>query len=107
MASTAALQALAAVLGGTQSLHTNSMDETLALPTQEAVTLALALVCQDDFGNLPDKSDSPSDDRLSKLQKVFRSGNGSGILYLLNPLIGLLKHQALIIGDELDDDSAR
>jgi methylmalonyl-CoA mutase N-terminal domain/subunit len=35
------LQALSAVLGGTQSLHTNSMDETLALPTQEAVTLAL------------------------------------------------------------------
>jgi methylmalonyl-CoA mutase N-terminal domain/subunit len=35
------LQALAAVLGGTQSLHTNSMDETYALPTQEAVTLAL------------------------------------------------------------------
>ncbi|RMH37444.1 MAG: methylmalonyl-CoA mutase [Nitrospirae bacterium] len=35
------IQALAAVLGGTQSLHTNSMDETLALPTQEAVTLAL------------------------------------------------------------------
>lgn len=36
-----ALQALAAVLGGTQSLHTNSMDEALGLPTQEAVTLAL------------------------------------------------------------------
>ena len=36
-----AVQALAAVLGGTQSLHTNSMDETLSLPTQEAVTLAL------------------------------------------------------------------
>jgi methylmalonyl-CoA mutase N-terminal domain/subunit len=36
-----ALQALAAVLGGTQSLHTNSMDETLALPTEEAVTVAL------------------------------------------------------------------
>ncbi len=35
------LQALAAVLGGTQSLHTNSMDETLSLPTEEAVTLAL------------------------------------------------------------------
>src|SRR5439155_23773159 len=32
-----AYQALAAVLGGTQSLHTNSMDETLALPTEEAV----------------------------------------------------------------------
>jgi methylmalonyl-CoA mutase, N-terminal domain len=35
------LQALAAVLGGTQSLHTNSMDETLALPTEKSVTLAL------------------------------------------------------------------
>jgi len=36
-----ALQALAAVLGGTQSLHTNSMDETYALPTEGAVTIAL------------------------------------------------------------------
>jgi methylmalonyl-CoA mutase N-terminal domain/subunit len=36
-----ALQALAAVLGGVQSLHTNSMDETYALPTEEAVTVAL------------------------------------------------------------------
>ncbi|WHZ26325.1 MAG: Methylmalonyl-CoA mutase [Nitrospira sp.] len=35
------LQALAAVLGGAQSLHTNSMDETLALPTEDAVKLAL------------------------------------------------------------------
>ncbi len=35
------LQALAAVLGGTQSLHTNSMDETLALPSEEAVSIAL------------------------------------------------------------------
>jgi methylmalonyl-CoA mutase N-terminal domain/subunit len=36
-----ALQALAAVLGGTQSLHTNSRDEALALPTEASVTLAL------------------------------------------------------------------
>jgi methylmalonyl-CoA mutase N-terminal domain/subunit len=36
-----ALEALAAVLGGTQSLHTNSMDETLALPTEKAVKIAL------------------------------------------------------------------
>ena len=36
-----ALQALAAVLGGTNSLHTNSLDEALALPTEEAATLAL------------------------------------------------------------------
>ncbi len=35
------LQALAAVLGGTQSLHTNSMDEALALPTEQAVQIAL------------------------------------------------------------------
>ena len=36
-----AIQALAAVLGGTQSLHTNSMDEALALPSAKAVTIAL------------------------------------------------------------------
>jgi methylmalonyl-CoA mutase N-terminal domain/subunit len=36
-----AYQALAAVLGGCQSLHTNSRDETLSLPTEEAVTIAL------------------------------------------------------------------
>ncbi len=36
-----AIQALAAVLGGTQSLHTNSLDETLALPSEQAVTIAL------------------------------------------------------------------
>jgi methylmalonyl-CoA mutase, N-terminal domain len=36
-----ALQAFAAVLGGTQSLHTNSLDETYALPTEEAVTIAM------------------------------------------------------------------
>ena len=36
-----ALQALAAVMGGAQSLHTNSMDEALALPSEAAVTLAL------------------------------------------------------------------
>lgn len=36
-----AIQALAAVLGGTQSLHTNSLDETYALPSEKAVTIAL------------------------------------------------------------------
>lgn len=36
-----AIQALAAVLGGTQSLHTNSMDEALGLPTEKAATIAL------------------------------------------------------------------
>ena len=37
-----AIEALAGVLGGTQSLHTNSYDEALALPTEEAVRIALA-----------------------------------------------------------------
>ncbi len=36
-----ALQALSAVLGGTQSLHTNSRDEALALPTEESARIAL------------------------------------------------------------------
>src|SRR6185437_3971721 len=36
-----AYQAMAAALGGTQSLHTNSMDETLALPTEESVQVGL------------------------------------------------------------------
>jgi methylmalonyl-CoA mutase N-terminal domain/subunit len=36
-----AIQALAAVMGGTQSLHTNSLDEALALPSEHAVTIAL------------------------------------------------------------------
>src|SRR5690606_21233959 len=36
-----ALQALASVLGGTQSLHTNSMDEALALPSEQSALLAL------------------------------------------------------------------
>src|SRR5207248_3935235 len=36
-----AIQALAAVLGGTQSLHTNSLDETLALPTEKSARIAL------------------------------------------------------------------
>src|SRR5207245_8035838 len=35
------IQALAAVLGGTQSLHTNALDETLALPTEDSARIAL------------------------------------------------------------------
>jgi methylmalonyl-CoA mutase N-terminal domain/subunit len=53
-----ALQGLAAVLGGTQSLHTNSMDETLSLPTEEAVTLALrtqqVIACETGVTNTDD-----------------------------------------------------
>lgn len=53
-----AYQALAAVLGGCQSLHTNSMDETLALPSEHAVTLALrtqqVLACETGVTNTVD-----------------------------------------------------
>ncbi|MBI4575926.1 MAG: methylmalonyl-CoA mutase [Planctomycetes bacterium] len=53
-----ALQALSAVLGGAQSLHTNSMDETLALPTEKAVTIALrtqqVLACETGVANTID-----------------------------------------------------
>jgi len=52
------LEALAAVLGGTQSLHTNSFDEALALPTEEAVRVALRtqqiIACESGAPNTPD-----------------------------------------------------
>jgi len=52
------LQALAAVLGGTQSLHTNSYDEAIALPSQKAATLALrtqqVLACETDLTSTVD-----------------------------------------------------
>jgi methylmalonyl-CoA mutase N-terminal domain/subunit len=53
-----AYQAMAAALGGTQSLHTNSMDETLALPTEKAVQIALRtqqiLACETGVANTID-----------------------------------------------------
>jgi len=53
-----AYQAMAAVLGGCQSLHTNSMDETICLPTEHAVTLALrtqqVLACETGVTNVVD-----------------------------------------------------
>ncbi|MFH1010446.1 MAG: methylmalonyl-CoA mutase family protein [bacterium] len=51
-----AFQGLAGVLGGTQSLHTNSMDETLALPSEKAVKLALRtqqIIAHEIVGGLP------------------------------------------------------
>ncbi|MCG3180304.1 MAG: Methylmalonyl-CoA mutase [Phycisphaerae bacterium] len=53
-----AFEALSAVLGGTQSLHTNSMDETLSLPTENAVTIALrtqqVIACETGVANVID-----------------------------------------------------
>jgi methylmalonyl-CoA mutase N-terminal domain/subunit len=53
-----AIQALAAIMGGTQSLHTNSLDEAYALPSEHAVTLALRtqqiLAYETGIANVPD-----------------------------------------------------
>jgi methylmalonyl-CoA mutase cobalamin-binding domain/chain len=66
-----ALQALAAVLGGTQSLHTNSLDEALALPTEEAVTIALRTqqIIAHEIGV------TETIDPLERLKKVFHHFN--------------------------------
>ena len=55
-----ALQALAAVLGGTQSLHTNSMDEALALPTEEAVAARAAHAAGDRVRDRRRQHDRPA-----------------------------------------------
>ena len=84
-------EALAAVLGGTQSLHTNSLDEVLALPTEEAVEIALrtqqiigyetgAANVTDPLGgswfveDLTDRVDAAAEDYLSKISDM---GDGS------------------------------
>ena len=72
------IQALAAVLGGTQSLHTNSRDEALALPTRESATLAL------------------------RTQQVI--GHESGVADFVDPLAGSFVVEALT--DRLEADAA-
>jgi len=71
------IQALAAVLGGTQSLHTNSRDEALALPTEEAVTIAL------------------------RTQQVI--GHESGVAETIDPLGGSYAVEALT--DEIEEEA--
>src|SRR5436309_6465739 len=61
-----AYQALAAVLGGTQSLHTNSKDEALSLPTEEAVRIALRT--QQILGYESGVADVRSEEHTSELQ---------------------------------------
>jgi methylmalonyl-CoA mutase N-terminal domain/subunit len=79
------LQALAAVLGGTQSLHTNSFDETYALPTQEAAALAL------------------------RTQQVIAEESGVGSVvdplggsYFVESLTNRMEEEALAIIDKID-----
>jgi methylmalonyl-CoA mutase N-terminal domain/subunit len=86
-----ATEALAAVLGGTQSLHTNSLDEVLALPTDEAVEIALrtqqiigyetgAANVADPLGGswfveeLTDKTEAAAEEYFAKIEEF---GNGS------------------------------
>ncbi|HHB89795.1 MAG TPA: methylmalonyl-CoA mutase [Anaerolineae bacterium] len=74
-----AIQALAAVLGGTQSLHTNSMDEALALPSEKAVTIAL------------------------RTQQII--AHESGVANTVDPLAGSYFVEKLT--DELEEDANR
>jgi len=74
-----AVQALAAVLGGTQSLHTNSMDEALALPTEKAVQIAL------------------------RTQQVI--GYESGVADVIDPLAGSYYVEALT--DRIEEEAAQ
>ncbi|MFC1492464.1 methylmalonyl-CoA mutase [candidate division KSB1 bacterium] len=81
------VQALAAVLGGTQSLHTNSMDETLALPSEKAARIALRtqqiLACESGVANtidplagsyfveaLTDKLEKEAEEYFEKIEKI-------------------------------------
>ena len=61
------VQALAAVLGGTQSLHTNSYDEAIALPTEKAARLAAAHPAGDRVRDRPDRDRGP-------VRRVLRGG---------------------------------
>ncbi len=74
-----ALQALAAVLGGTQSLHTNSMDEALGLPTEHAVQVAL------------------------RTQQILDAE--SGVVHTVDPLAGAYAIEALT--DEIESRAQR
>jgi methylmalonyl-CoA mutase N-terminal domain/subunit len=74
-----ALQALAAVLGGTQSLHTNSYDEALALPTEEAARIAL------------------------RTQQVL--AYESGVAYTVDPLAG--SYYVEWLTDQIEDRAGR
>lgn len=74
-----AIQALAAVLGGTQSLHTNSMDEALGLPTEHAVQVAL------------------------RTQQILDAE--SGVVHTIDPLAGAYAIEALT--DEIEFQATR
>ena len=78
-----ALEALAAVLGGTQSLHTNSFDEALALPTEDAVRIALAHAAGDRPRDRSREHDRPA--RRLLLRRGSDEAPGGRGLRLLRP----------------------
>jgi methylmalonyl-CoA mutase N-terminal domain/subunit len=80
-----AYQALAAVLGGTQSLHTNSMDETLALPSEKAVKIALR-----------------TQQLLAYETGVINTVDPLGGSYFVESLTNKMEEQANQIFDEID-----
>lgn len=80
-----AYQALAAVLGGTQSLHTNSMDETLALPSEKAVKIALR-----------------TQQLLAYETGVINTVDPLGGSYFVEALTNKMEEQANQIFDEID-----
>ena len=83
-----AIEALAAVLGGTQSLHTNSMDETLALPSDKAVKIALrtqqVIACEHGVANVADPLggsyyvEKLTDDLETEAEKYFEMIDSQG-----------------------------
>lgn len=83
-----AIEALAAVLGGTQSLHTNSMDETLALPSDKAVKIALrtqqVIACEHGVSNVADPLggsyyvEKLTDDLEAEAEKYFEMIESQG-----------------------------
>ncbi len=81
-----ALQALAAVLGGTQSLHTNSMDEALALPSEHAVTIALR-----------------TQQIIAEESGVINSVDPLGGSYFLEALTNKMENQAYVYFDRIKD----
>ncbi len=81
-----AFQALAAVLGGTQSLHTNSLDEVLALPTEEAATIALR-----------------TQQIIAEESGVANTIDPMGGSYFVEAQTDLMEEEALAIIQQIDD----
>ena len=81
-----AVQALAAVLGGTQSLHTNSMDEALALPSEHAATIALR-----------------TQQIIAEESGVINSVDPLGGSYYLEALTDKMENQAYAYFDRIQD----